>query len=156
MAMWILPVLNGCQPQDPEGPGRTEAIDTVAIQSEIDNLRSTYQQAVADGDYEKLSTLVTADARMVQPGSADWDAMREGLQAPFPPGATIDIRPIEINVMSNSWVYEMGRSTITYTPEGADEPVTLRDTYLVILKRTADGWKVHREVASSYLPEQGE
>lgn len=124
-------------------------IDTTSILTSLDSLRSNYQTAVNDGNFEKLSILVTEDAKMVQPGASEWDTMRKASEGPFPKGATINIKPMETHVMSNDWVYEMGSSTITYRPEGADDSITLKDTYLVILKRTDDGWKVHREVASA-------
>lgn len=144
-------LIAGCQSMDQERAGMAEgaAIDTTAILASVNNLRSSYQNAVNSGDMETLSGLVTEDAKMVQPGTADWDAMREAAMGPFPAGSNITITPMETHVINNDWVYEMGSSTITYTPEGSGEAVTLGDTYLVILKRTADGWKVHREVASA-------
>jgi len=151
MALFALILISSCQPQerDQDTMEKGMAIDTMAVLSSIDSLRNNYQNAVNNGNYEKLSALVTGDAIMVQPGTSEWDAMREASQGPFPTGTTINITPVEINVLSNDWVYEMGSSTITYTPTDSNEPVTLNDTYMVILKRTGDGWKVHREVASA-------
>lgn len=153
---FIIPLLaiifaTGCQQmqQDRVDMGQVTAIDTTAIIASIDNLRSSYQDAVNNGNMEALGALVTEDAKMVQPGTPEWDAMREAAMGPFPAGATITITPMETQVLSRDWAYDMGSSTLTYTPEGSNEAITLRDTYLVLLKRTADGWKVHREVASA-------
>lgn len=145
----------GCQPVDQEASNMNEAaaIDTMAIIASLDSLRSSYQNAVNSGNMENLSNLVTDDVLMVQPGTADWDAMRAEAMGPFLEGATISITPKEIQVLSNNWVYELGTSVISYTAESSDSSTTLRDTYLVILKRTADGWKVHREVASALVPD---
>ena len=150
-ALVALILVSSCQPQEraQETMGQSMAIDTMAVLSSIDSLRNNYQDAVNEGNFEMLSTLVTGDAIMVQPGTTEWDAMREASRGPFPEGATITITPAETKVLSNDWAYDMGSSTITYTPADSDEPVTLKDTYLVILKRTTDGWKVHREVASA-------
>lgn len=144
-------LIAGCQSMERDRNTMAEgtAIDTTAIIASVDNLRNSYQEAVNTGNMEALGSLVTEDARMVQPGTSEWDAMREAAMGPFPAGATIEITPIETQVINNDWVYEMGSSTITYTPEGSEEAITIRDTYLVILKRTTDGWKVHREVASA-------
>ncbi|NGP75462.1 nuclear transport factor 2 family protein [Balneolaceae bacterium YR4-1] len=144
----------GCQPMERGDSGmQAVAVDTTAIIASIDSLRNSYQSAVNSGNMENLSNLVTQDVLMVQPGTSDWDAMRANAQGPFPAGATISITPKEIQVISNDWVFEMGTSVITYTAADSDSPTTLRDTYLIILKRTDDGWKVHREVASGMIPD---
>lgn len=151
-----LVALAACQPQDgpemedgPEDP-RASAVDTAAILESVDSLRSAYEQAVADGDWGRLGTMVTDDAVMVSPGPAAWDSLA-ALETPFPPGSTLEIDPWETRVLGPDWAYDMGTGTVTWTPDGADEPRTLHDTYLVLLHRTDDGWKVHREVASSRL-----
>ncbi len=130
------------------------------MQESIDSLRSAYQEAVNGEDWERLGALVTEDAVLVMPGPAAWDSMLAAASAagtPFPPGATLEIESAEVGVLAADWAYDMGTGTVTWTPEGADEPRTVRDTYLVLLHRTADGWKVHREVASSRpLPGGGE
>jgi ketosteroid isomerase-like protein len=99
-----------------------------------------------------MATMLADGAVMVPPGGAQWDSLRAASGYPFPPGATIDITPIEVRVLSEDWAYEFGNSTVTYTPEGADEPRKLNDTYLVLFRNTPDGWKLYREVASSNLP----
>ena len=93
---------------------------------------------------------------MVQPGAPDWNAMAAAAKgAPFPPGATIAIKPIEVVALSREWAYEFGTSITTYTPEGADTAQQLRDTYLVLFRNTGDGWKAYREVASAAAPPSG-
>jgi uncharacterized protein (TIGR02246 family) len=127
-------------------------VDTLAVRATIDSLRSAYEEAVAAGDFEEVATMLADGAVMVPPGGAQWDSLRAASGYPFPPGATIDITPIEVRVLSEDWAYEFGNSTVTYTPEGADEPRKLNDTYLVLFRNTPDGWKLYREVASSNLP----
>jgi ketosteroid isomerase-like protein len=150
VAVLALAALSACQPQDDVSDGRAAA-DTAAVLASVDSLRSAYRQAVADGDWERLGGMVTENAVVVQPGGPARDSMLAASDAPFPPGATLEIDPWETRVLGPDWVYELGLGTVTWTPEGADGPRTLRDTYLVLLHRTADGWKVHREVASSRL-----
>lgn len=158
MSAAVLVALAACQPQDGEmadGQAADDgdaaaAVDTAAIEAGLDSLRSAYVRAVDEEDWETLGTLTTEDAVLVSPGGADRDSLREAAgDAPFPPGASLEIEPWETRVLSPDWAYEIGTGTITWTPEGADEPRTLRDTYLVLLQRTDDGWKLHREVASS-------
>ena len=122
----------------------------------IDRLRSAYESAVASGDASAIVPLLAEGAVMVRPGSPDWEAMAAAAAgAPFPPGARIVIKPIEVVVLNAEWAYEFGTSTTTYTPRGASELVKLRDTYLILLRNTGDGWKAYREVASSSPPPGG-
>lgn len=159
---WIAPlvagmvVAAGCQPQAQQGAA---AVDSAAVVAGADSLRSAYQQAVEDADWQRLGTLVTEDARVVSAGGAAWDSLlaaAEAAGAPFPPGATLEINSIETGVLAADWAWDMGQGVVTWTPEGADAPRTLRDTYLVLLHRTEDGWKLHREVASSRPLPQGQ
>lgn len=164
-AVLAVVALAACRPQG--GPdteegrtagadGRQAAVDTAAVLESIDSLRSAYQQAVAEGAWKRLGGMTTGDALIVQPGDAARDSVLAAHDTPFPPGSTLEIEPRETRVLGPDWVYELGTGTVTWTPEGADEPRTLRDTYLVLLHRTDGGWKVHREVASSRLLEEAE
>jgi ketosteroid isomerase-like protein len=127
-----------------------------AVRAEIDKLRSAYEAAVATGRIEAMLPLLAEGAVMVHPGAADWKAMEAAASGvPFPPSARIVICPIEVVVLSDEWAYEFGTSTTTYTPPDTKEVTQLRDTYLILFRKTADGWKAFREVASSSPPPGG-
>jgi ketosteroid isomerase-like protein len=127
-----------------------------AIRAAIDKLRSQYESAVASGRLEAMLPLLADGAVMVHPGAPDWKAMAVAAEgAPFPAGATISIRPIEVVAFNDEWAYEFGTATTTYTPQGSSEAVQLRDTYLVLFRNKGDGWKAYREVASSSSPPGG-
>lgn len=139
-----------CKPQPRAPSAEAGTVDTAAVVAAIDSLRDAYERSIAADDLASMSTLLADGAVMVQPGSADWNAMAAAAAgAPFPPGASIDITPIEVRVLSPEWAYEFGTSVVTYTPAGAREARTLNDTYLVLFRKTAGGWKAFREVASS-------
>jgi ketosteroid isomerase-like protein len=122
----------------------------------IDKLRADYEAAVASGSPNAVTPLLADGAVMVRPGGPDWDAMAASASgAPFPPGATIAITPIEVVAMSEEWAYEFGTAITTYTPAGAAEERQLRDTYLLLFRNTGNGWKAYREVASSSPPPRG-
>lgn len=155
-----LALATGCAEQEAAPAGAqsgtgTDAPDTIAIRTAIDTLRTRYETAVASGDFAALGALVTDDVIAVGPGGPQWDSLRAASEFPWPPGATLDINPREVRIINSEWAYELGSSTATYTPEGHSERITLQDTYLVLFRRTPDGWKLHREVASpSLLPDQ--
>ena len=126
------------------------------VRAEIDKLRSAYEAAVASGRIEAMLPLLAEGAVMVHPGATDWKDMEAAASgAPFPVGARISIRPIEVVTLSEEWAYEFGTSTTTYTPPASDSVAQLRDTYLILFRKTADGWKAYREVASSNPPPGG-
>lgn len=149
----LLVSLAGCQ-RGSAAP--LTAAEQASIRAEIDQLRASYEAAVASGKAETMTPLLADGAVMVHPGAPDWSAMAAAAKgAPFPPGATIAIKPVEVVALNREWAYEFGTSITTYTPEGADTPQQLRDTYLVVFRNTGDGWKAYREVASAAPPPGG-
>lgn len=149
--MVALVSLSACQPREQQS-AHDAAVDTAAVVAIIDTMRALYEEAVATGDLEAMGSILADGAVMVGPGGPAWDSLRAASPYPWPPGATLDITPIETVVLSQEWAYEFGTSMATYRPEGADEPRMLRDTYLLLFRNTGGGWKVYREVASPDLP----
>lgn len=141
-----------CEAREAERPVPPGAVDTVAARAAIDSLRSGFQSAVAAGRYESLGGMLAEGAVMVRPGGPQWDSAFASSDLPFPPGATLDIVPIETRIINAEWAYEFGNTTLRYTPPGAAAPRPLTDTYLILLRNTGNGWKIYREVASSNLP----
>lgn len=130
--------------------------EQASIRAEIDALRARYEAAVASGVLEQMIPLLAEGAVMVRPGAPDWNAMAAAAKgAPFPPGAKISITPLEVVALNREWAYELGTSITTYTPEGTGTAQQLRDTYLILLRNTGDGWKAYREVASAAPPPGG-
>lgn len=142
--------LTSCQPQ--QRASSAAAVDTQAVIATFDSMRASYEQSVATGDFETMASMLASDAVMVGPGGPAWDSLRTASEYPWPPGATLEITPIETEVLNEEWAYDFGTSTATYTPTGASEPRTVHDTYLLLLRNTGDGWKLYREVASPALP----
>jgi hypothetical protein len=149
----VIAALCGCQR---DSSGTLSAAEQATIRGEIDRLRDAYEAAVASGNPETMGSLLADGAIMVQPGAPDWNAMAGAAKgAPFPPGATITIKPAEVVALNREWAYEFGTSITTYTPEGTVTPQRLRDTYLIVFRNTGDGWKAYREVASAAPPPGG-
>ena len=145
--------LGGCQIDRSD---EQATADPSAVRAEIDKLRSEYESAVSAGDSNAMGALLADGVVMVRPGGPDWDAMAAAASgAPFPPGAKIAISPIEVVSLSKEWAYEFGTATTTYTPEGSDQVLKLRDTYLILFRNTGKGWQAYREVASSTPPPSG-
>jgi len=146
-------LLGACQPQEVrDDEGR---IDTAAVKASIDSIRTVYEEAYANGDFETLRTVPHAQMIYSPPGRAPVhgrDSIVAYEERARPPGATLDIEPTDLRVLSPNWVYEYGTSTLRFTPEGAEESQSIQTTYLVIFRKTSDGWKAYRESLSSNHP----
>lgn len=142
-----------CQPQGQQG--QQSAVDTAAIKADLDSVRSAYVEAYNAGDFKTTADVPHPNMIYSPPGRPPIrgrDSIVAYERASRPPGATIDLQPIETRVLSGEWVYEIGTSTIRYTPEGADSPRSMEATYLAIFRKTPDGWKTYRESISANGP----
>lgn len=146
-----------CQPEPEERAGGA-AVDTAAVMSSLDSMRTVFEEAVEAGDYETQGSVYTSDALFsapMTPLARGRDSITAVQRRTTPPGATLVIEPIEERILSPDWVYEYGTATLTFTPEGADGPVEMGSTYFVLFQRTPDGWKIHREALSADGPPPG-
>lgn len=146
-----LPLLVGCQPAEQEPAGETAALDTAAVRAAIDTLRQDYLEAYNGGDAATLATLYTADA-VFHPADAPPVEGRESIGAYFgrflAPGPSLEVESHEVIPLSESWASSGGGYRVTVTPEGAEEPMTVRGSYLLLFRNTAEGWKLFRHTAS--------
>ena len=150
---WTLLLATACTAPDRATTPVTAMVDTAGVREIIDSLRARFEAGVATGDMESLGSVVASDVIAVGPDGPAWDSLRAASDSPWPPGTTLDITPLELRVLSDEWAYELGTSVATWTPPGSNETRTLRDMYLVLFRKTPEGWKLYREVATSDLPE---
>lgn len=155
--IWILAVavaafgLAACQPQG-QGQRQQTAVNTAAVQATLDSLRSAYMEAYNAGDFEKTAKVSHPEMIYSPPGHPPIrgrDSVAAHEKKTRPPGATIDLKPIDTRILSSEWVYEFGTATVTFTPEGADSSRSAKSTYLAIFRKTPDGWKTYRETIST-------
>lgn len=145
-----------CQPPDQEVDEQAAAVDTAAILATFDSLRSSFEAAFAAGDVATMASYYDADAVLSEPGVAPLGG-RDEIRSFFeenaaPEGATLEIDPTVTRVLTNDWAYEMGVGTVRFTPEGADEALEMRSSFLAVFHRTPDGWKIVNEVLGSNQP----
>jgi len=145
----VWPVL-GCAAES-VGTAATPTLDVQRELAAIEETRAAFTAALKAGRPQDLQGLVTPDARTVGPGAPEWDLMRElgaDRGTPFPYDSIV-MRPIETVVVNDSIAWDFGTSSVYFT-NAEGEVRELRDTFLVILKKGADGvWRLHREVASA-------
>jgi len=115
-------------------------------------LAETIQRSYAEDDVELYISAFDPDAIISMPGSQPVHG-HNALKAVFtnrpelPPGATFEVKPLEIEPLSSEWAYAFGTDTLTHAG-GKNETMT----FLVLIRKTADGWKTFREVLSADQP----
>jgi ketosteroid isomerase-like protein len=143
--------LVACQPGG-EPSSKGAIVDTAAVIGAVDSMRALFEKSANARDFKRLRGMMANGAVVVGPGGPEWNSLNEASEGPWPPGAKFELTPIETGVLGTEWAYDVAVTTVTYTPDGASEPRTLRHTGLVLFRKTEDGWKMYREVASPALP----
>lgn len=149
--------LTACPEHEQQHAGQSAAIDTAAIGASLDSLAAAVTRANQTGDAELFASTWAEDGVMSAPGTPPVRG-RDAIVAdfrrrpPLPAGATMTIHPSEIRVLSPEWAYAFGVDSLTYTPEGAAEPVKETSTFLVLVRKTSEGWQTYREVLSANQP----
>ena len=135
-------------------PADTDKIDVQAELKSIEETRTAFQLAIKEKRYGDLKQYSTFDFKGVSPGSEDWLEYKRIREKPMGQFSydSIRMRPQETIIVSDSVAYDFGTSSVYYT-NAEGEPIELKDTFLVILKKDKNDskWKIHREVASAIV-----
>ena len=126
----------------------------MAIRAAIDSLGSKVMRANETGDAELYASLWAEDGIMSYPGGPpihgrDSIVARFRRRPPLPPGATMTIHPTELRIQSAEWAYVMGTDTFRLAPSNGSAAAPETFTFLVVLRRTAEGWQTYREILSA-------
>ena len=111
--------------------------------------------AMAASDFAALAEIVDPDAVMIGAGSAGHLEMYAAAGEGLAPEYRIEISPQEFVMMDQEWAFERGTTIQSWQPEGAEERVEVRNSYLLILRNSDGQWKPYREVASALPPPGG-
>jgi len=123
-----------------------------AIVAELAKLAETIKQAYATNDPELYLSAFAVDAVASMPNVSPvrgHDALRDAFvnRPALPPGATFRVEPLEIEPICPDWAYAYGIDTLRFA-NGEKQTMT----FLVLIKRTTEGWKTFREVVSADQP----
>lgn len=159
LAVGLAILAAACQPTEQQAgepaDERAATVDTAAIEATFDSMRTAFQDAVAAGDFEAQAAIYAEDAIFgppMEPPVRGRDAIRAVLERTTPPGATLEIRPMDFRILGPDVVYEYGTSTATFTPPGAEAEETMNATYFALFRRTESGWRLEREVLGPHAP----
>ena len=128
----------------------TTTIDIPAELAKIEETRQGFQQAIKEKRYEDLRKYTFKGIKSIGPGTEEWKEYRRQREAKsglFRYDSLI-MYPTETVIISDSMAYDFGTSSVYYV-DSVGNPVELRDSFLVLLRKDKDGvWKVFREVAT--------
>lgn len=144
-------LLAGCQPAEQGQTGETAGVDTAAVRASIDTLRQAYLEAYNAGDAAAVASLYTGDAVFLPadaPPVEGRDSIRAHWERFLAAGPTLEVESHEVTPLSPSWTTSGGLYRVTVTPEGAEEPTTVRGSYLLLFRNTPEGWKLFRHSAT--------
>jgi uncharacterized protein (TIGR02246 family) len=143
----LVAVLFGCV--SPEAPPAAEGADLAAEAAAIRAASEAWYAHVNAHDIEATVALYTPDAVILEPGFppiSGTDAIRASFEDFFamqPRNDGSEILEIEV-AASGDLAWERGRSWGGYVEDG--EARSFDGPYLLVWKRAADGWRIHREM----------
>ncbi len=118
------------------------------LHSDIQAANKRFMDAVRTGDEERFVRLYTDDAILLLPGREPLEGI-VGVKTFFAPFKTRGVREITLTTIEvegfGDTAWERGASEMT----GADGGLLGRGKYIVIWKRTSDGWKLHRDMVNA-------
>lgn len=115
----------------------------------IRNVISSWQKAIAEGDLDRILTLMSEDVVFLTPGQPPMHGRETFAAASRTNAGQIDIEasgePVEIQV-SGDMAYAWTNLTVTITPRNGDTPTRRRGSTLSIFRKTAAGnWVLSRD-----------
>jgi len=145
-------VILSCQPREQQKP-LLAAIDTAAIKASIDSLGRVVQKAHDLKDAKMLAGTWAKEGIFAIAGGPPFrgrDAIVSALtnMPPPPPGASMKLHVLDIQVMAPTWVYVFGVDSMKYTPPGSKVEVVETSTFFVVGRKTSEGWQTYREILS--------
>ena len=135
--------LVGCAPQMHE--------DAADVRGAVDASNRQFMDAFARGDAARIATLYADDAQLLPPGNmpvqgrADIESLWRGVLAL--PVKEMHLTTVELTVHGED-ASEIGR----YTLVGNDGRELDAGKYIVLWRKGAGGWKLHRDMWNSNAP----
>jgi uncharacterized protein (TIGR02246 family) len=131
----LLFALAACQPQ-------ATAPDTAADEAAIQAVAENWPKAYNDKNADALAALYTEDARTYPPGGpmiSGRAAIREFFAADVASNWAPTTVAHEESVIAGDWAWRTGTWSAATTP-----PLTGK--YAEVWRRTAEGWRIHRDI----------
>lgn len=124
--------------------------DTASIKASIDSLGRVVQRAHDTKDNKLMATTWAKDGILIIAGrppvfGRDAIVATFSNMPPLPADGKMEIHPFDIQVMSSEWAYVLGVDSLKYTIPGAATQTIETSTFLVLVRKTSEGWQTYRE-----------
>ena len=115
---------------------------------EIQAANDRFMAAVRTGDEERFIRLYTDDAILLLPGRGPATG-HEGAKTFFATFKSRGVRNLRLSTLEVEGLGETAWERGSFEVIGADGAVAGKGKYIVIRKRTPDGWKLHRDIMNA-------
>ena len=132
-------------------------VNREAVSAALIDLAETIKRAYTNDDADLYASAFSEDAIVSMPGVPPirgLDALKEAFRSrpPLPPGATFEVIPTELEIINGEWAYAFGTDTLTIPAGDGAPPIVHTMTFMVLIRKTPEGWKTFREVVSADQP----
>lgn len=128
--------------------------DAAEIGAALNDLAETIKRAYRNDDADVYASAFSEDSIVSMPGVPPirgLEALKAAFRSrpPLPPGATFEVDPTELEIINGEWAYAFGTDTLTIPAEDGANPLIQTMTFMVLIRKTPDGWKTFREVVNA-------
>ena len=135
--------------------GRSEEAGTDSARAAIEQVNARFSQAIARGDAQAIAKLYTEDAILL-PERGEMVKGRQAIGEFWKTAMDDGVKSVTVTTLdvggSGDLAHEVGTVLLTLQAEGRP-PATASAKFVVVWKREADGWKIHRDIWNDPPPE---
>jgi len=135
--------------------GRSEEAGTDSARAAIEQANTLFSEAIARGDAQAIAKLYTEDAILL-PERGELVKGRQAIGEFWKTAMDGGVKSVTVTTLdvggSGDLAHEVGTVLLTLQAEGRP-PATASAKFVVVWKREADGWKMHRDIWNDPLPQ---
>ena len=135
--------------------GRSEEAGTDSARAAIEQVNALFSEAIARGDAQAIAKLYTEDAILL-PERGELVKGRQAIGEFWKTAMDDGVKSVTVTTLdvggSGDLAHEVGTVLLTLQAEGRP-PATASAKFVVVWKREADGWKIHRDIWNDPPPE---
>ena len=135
--------------------GRSEEAGTDSARAAIEQVNARFSEAIARGDAQAIAKLYTEDAILL-PERGEMVKGRQAIGEFWKTAMDDGVKSVTVTTLdvggSGDLAHEVGTVLLTLQAEGRP-PATASAKFVVVWKREADGWKIHRDIWNDPPPE---
>jgi uncharacterized protein (TIGR02246 family) len=135
--------------------GRSEEAGTDSARAAIEQVNTLFSEAIARGDAQAIAKLYTEDAILL-PERGELVKGRQAIGEFWKTAMNGGVKSVTVTTLdvggSGDLAHEVGTVLLTLQAEGRP-PATASAKFVVVWKREADGWKIHRDIWNDPPPD---